>query len=115
MNNDSEAALPMSLVVLCDFDGTAVDIDTCVFILSKFAEAEWKIFDTQFEKGEITLEECLRKQFSLVKAPKAIILEETERVMSARLNFEKLIEYCREHKISLILVSAGLDFVIKDF
>jgi 2,3-diketo-5-methylthio-1-phosphopentane phosphatase len=105
----------MSLVVLCDFDGTVIDIDTCVFILAKFAETEWKIFDIQFEKGEITLEECLRKQFSLVKVPKTIILEEIERVTSVRPNFEKLIEYCRAHKIPLILVSAGLDFVIEHF
>jgi len=105
----------MSLVVLCDFDGTVVDIDTCVFILAKFAEAEWKIFDIQFEKGEITLEECLQKQFSSVKAPKTIILEEIERVTHIRPNFEKLVEYCRAHKIPLILVSAGLDFVIEHF
>jgi len=105
----------MSLVVLCDFDGTVLDIDTCVFILEKFAEEEWRIFDEQLERGEITLEECLRKQFSTVRVPEKLILEETERVLSVRPNFEKLVEYCRAHRIPLILVSAGLDFVIKHF
>ena len=43
----------MSFVVLCDFDGTAVTIDTSVFILQRFAAAEWRVFDEQFEKGEL--------------------------------------------------------------
>jgi len=105
----------VSLVVLCDFDGTVLDIDTCVFILEKFAEGEWRIFDEQLEKGEITLEECLRKQFSTVRVSKKLILREVERVMSARPNFANLVEYCRANRRPLFLVSAGLDFVIKRF
>ena len=105
----------MNIVVLCDFDGTALNIDTCVFILEKFAEGEWRIFDEQLEKGEIKLEECLRKQFSTVRVPKKLILEEIEQVAFFRPNFEKMVEYCRAHKIRIILVSAGLDFVIKHF
>jgi 2,3-diketo-5-methylthio-1-phosphopentane phosphatase len=105
----------VSLVVLCDFDATAVNIDTCVLILTKFTGAEWKTFDIQFENGEISLEECLRKEFSLMKAPRSLILREVERATVFRPNFKKLVEYCNEHRIPLILVSAGLDFVIRHF
>lgn len=105
----------MSFVVLCDFDGTVVDIDTSVFVLRKFAEAEWRMFDEQFEKGEITLEDCLQKQFSTVRATETQILEEIEQAASFRKGFKKLLEYCRTHEFPLILVSAGLDFVIKHF
>jgi len=43
------------------------------------------------------------------------ILKEIEHVASLRTNFEKLVEFCTTTKIPLILVSAGLDFVIKRF
>ncbi len=105
----------MSLVVLCDFDGTILDIDTSVFILTKLAKEEWKIFDEQLERGEITLEECLRKQFSTVRASKTRILKEIGRVPTVRPNFEKLVDFCGVQRIPLILVSAGLDFIIKHF
>lgn len=105
----------MNWVVLCDFDGTAVGIDTSVYILRKFAKAEWRIFDEQFEKGELTLEECLQKEFFTVRVTKTRILEELEQVTSFRPNFKELLEYCRIRKIPLIFVSAGLDFVINHF
>jgi len=105
----------MSLIVLCDFDGTAVDINTCDFILKKFAKRNWRIFDEQLEREEITLEECLQKQFSLIRVPKTRMLEEIEQVTSVRQNFEKLVKCCRTRGLSLVLVSAGLDFVIKNF
>lgn len=101
--------------MLCDFDGTVIDIDTSVFILTKFAKPEWRIFDDQFEKGEITLEECMQKQFSTVRVSKARILKEVEHVPIVRANFEKLIEYCQTQSIPLILVTAGVDYVIKHF
>lgn len=103
----------MSLVILCDFDGTIVSIDTCVHILQKFANADWRKFDEQFEDGEITLEECLERQFSTVLASKSRILEETEKVALIRPGFEKLLDYCKTHSLRLVIVSAGLDFVIK--
>lgn len=101
--------------VLCDFDGTAVNADTCVVILDKFANEDWRIYDDQLEKGEITLKECLNKQFSTVKVSKARILKELETKAVFRLNFEELVEYCAAHKVPLIFISAGLDFVINHF
>lgn len=104
-----------SLVVLCDFDGTVIDIDTSVLVLSKFAKSDWKVFDQQFVRGETTLEECLRRQFSTVRVSQARILKEVEHVPSVRPNLGRLIEFCASESIPLILVSAGLDFVIRRF
>lgn len=105
----------MDLVVISDFDGTIVDIDTVEYVLNQFAKGEWRIYEEQFAKGEITLEECMQKQFSLVKASKKQILKELENAVHFRANFEKLTEYCAIHSIPLIIASAGLDFVIKHF
>jgi 2-hydroxy-3-keto-5-methylthiopentenyl-1-phosphate phosphatase len=105
----------MNLVVLCDFDGTITTVDTAEWVLARFAQGDWRQFDRQFENGEITLEECLNKEFSLMRVSEEQILEELKDVVTFRPSFKKLAEYCKENRIPLIIVSAGLDFVIKHF
>jgi HAD superfamily phosphoserine phosphatase-like hydrolase len=90
-------------------------IDTAEWVLVRFAQGNWRLFDRQFGKGEITLEECLNSQFSLVKASKKQILQELKDIVVFRRDFKKLAEYCKENCIPLMIVSAGLDFVIKYF
>jgi len=103
----------LGFVVLCDFDGTILNVDTCAYILEKYAKEDWKIFDEQFEKGKISLKECLQKQFSTVVLPETEILDEIRQVASVRPSFARLVEYCETSKFPMIIVSAGLDFVIK--
>jgi len=105
----------MNFMVLCDFDGTITNIDTAEFILTRFAQGNWRALDRQFESGTITLEECLRREFSLVNASKKQILNELENVVTFRPHFRELAVYCKGNRIALEIVSAGLDFVIKRF
>lgn len=102
-------------VVLCDFDGTITEIDTAEFVLDKFAQGDWRAIDSMYEKGAITLEECLKRQFSLVKVSRKQILNALKNVVTFRQGFEELARYCKNHGIPLVIVSAGLDFVIKHF
>jgi len=104
--------LSVRYVVLCDFDGTVVDIDTAVFVLERFADPVWKVYDEQFERGEITLEECLQKQFSTVKVSEQKITKKLNGAVNLRRGFKELINYCRLNGILVVIVSAGLDFVI---
>ena len=106
---------PKNLVVLCDFDGTITTIDTAEWVLSKFAQGDWRWFDRKFENGDITLEECLNKQFSLVRASKKQILQELNELVVFRSNFKELAECCKKNHVPLIIASAGLDFVIEHF
>ncbi|HJX24085.1 MAG TPA: MtnX-like HAD-IB family phosphatase [Candidatus Bathyarchaeia archaeon] len=105
----------MEFVVLCDFDGTIAMIDTAEFVLHKFAHGDWQIYDEYLENGEITLEECMKKQLSFLRASKKQILDELKDAVRFRPNFEELGEYCTQNRIPLIIASAGLDFVIKYF
>ena len=102
----------MRLVVISDFDGTIVQIDTAALVLKRFAKGDWKRLDEQLENGEITLEICLREQFSLVRASKEDILREVAKATCFRPNFDKLANYCKVQKIPLVIASAGLDFCI---
>jgi len=105
----------MKLVVLCDFDGTITTVDTAEWVLARFTQGDWRQFDRQFENGKITLEECLNKEFSLMRASEEQILEELKDVVTFRPSFKKLAECCKKNRIPLIIVSAGLDFVINHF
>jgi len=102
-----------TMAVLCDFDGTVTTTDTFEYILKKFAQGDWRKFDQEYEKGEITIQDCVRRQGALVRAPEMVLKAEMERVTGFRPNFDKLVAYCRSNRIPLGVVSAGLDFVIK--
>ncbi len=102
----------MDLAVLCDFDGTIAEIDTAVVVFNRFIDGNWKIFNEQLDRGEITLEQCMRKQFSMTKAPKSVILDELDLDIAFRPGFEGLVDYCSNNQIPFEIVSAGLDFVI---
>ena len=105
----------ISTAVLCDFDGTITKTDTAEHVLTRFAQGDWRVFEKQYERGKITLEECLKKQFSLVTASQEEILDKLDKVVTFRPNFEGLVRYCRKNHIPTVIVSAGLDFVIDHF
>ncbi|UCH01880.1 MAG: HAD-IB family phosphatase [Candidatus Bathyarchaeota archaeon] len=105
----------MKSALLCDFDGTIVTFDTSEFLLDKFVKEDWRILDTYLERGIITLEECLQKQYILLRASEEQMLRVLEKVFSFRQNFEKLVRYCDRKGIHFIVVSAGLDFVMNHF
>jgi len=102
----------MDFVILCDFDGTIAEIDTAVIVFNKFINGNWRIFNEQLDRGEITLEQCMREQFSMIKAPKSVILDELDLDVVFRPGFEVLVNFCTENQIPFEIVSAGLDFVI---
>ncbi len=105
----------MKLAVLSDFDGTVTLNDTFENVAEKFAEGDWRAVDDQYVKGEITLEECLRRQGGMVRVSRSQILHELDRVTKFRPGFDNLAEYCKTNHYPLVVVSAGLDFVIKHF
>jgi 2-hydroxy-3-keto-5-methylthiopentenyl-1-phosphate phosphatase len=105
----------MKLAVLSDFDGTVTLNDTFENVLARFGEGDWRTVDDQYVRGEITLEECVRRQGAMVQVPSSEILSYLDGVTQFRPNFDKLIEFCTTNHFPLVIVSAGLDFVIKHF
>jgi len=105
----------LRFVVLTDFDGTMVTIDTAEYLLDKFANKNWRIIVEQLERGEVTFEESLEREFAMLKVPEKTMLDALDPATYFRPNFDKLIEYCNEQRFPLVVVSGGLVFSIRHF
>jgi len=101
------------LKVISDFDGTIVNIDTAEYLLERFAGGDWRKYDDLFERREISFEECLRRQYRMIKEPKEKLLEAVDGVASFRTGFEDLVAFCSGRGVRFTILSAGLDFIIR--
>ena len=102
-------------VLLCDFDGTIVNIDTAEKALDLFADPSWRRVEEGFERGEVSFEDSLRKEYAMIAASPESILKELDRITVLRPHFEKLVEYCKSNQLPLVVVSGGLEFCIQHF
>lgn len=105
----------MQLIILCDFDGTVINLDSCEYLLNKFSRKNWKVYDEMLAKGEISLEESMKKQFEGIRITKKLAIKEIEKVIDFRKGFKEFVEYCKRKGFKVIIISAGLDFIIKHF
>ena len=101
--------------LLCDFDGTIVTIDTAESVLDRFVDKSWRILDEQFNRGEMSFEESLRREFRMITTDKEKILEYLDHAAQFRPNFEQLVKYCNTESLPLTVVSGGIDFCIQHF
>lgn len=102
-------------LIMSDFDETIVNIDTAEYVLERFADPSWRRIEEQFESGKITFEESIRNEFVMIKVDEEQILEELDKVVVFRPNFDKLVESCKKKRLPLTIVSAGLEFCIRHF
>jgi 2-hydroxy-3-keto-5-methylthiopentenyl-1-phosphate phosphatase len=105
----------MRAIVICDFDGTIVNVDTGELILSKFADGDWRALDELYHRNEMSSEEVISRQFAMVKAPKTSMITAVEEEAHIRPGFNRLLEVCRERHVPFLVVSYGLDFCIRHF
>ncbi|PWI48694.1 hypothetical protein CEE45_05645 [Candidatus Heimdallarchaeota archaeon B3_Heim] len=105
----------MKQIILSDFDGTIILKDSALYILERYGSGNWRKYDDQLLKGEISLEECLSKQFSSINVTQADIIHVLDGKIAFRPNFKNFVLSCEKFQIPLVIVSAGLDFVIDHF
>jgi len=98
--------------VVSDFDGTIVNVDLVEYLLARYATGDWRRYDDLYEGGEISLEECLRQQYGMIREPRRKLLDAVDDVASFRAGFDELLAFAIEKGNSFTIVSAGLDFVI---
>lgn len=100
-------------IVLSDFNGTISLSNIAELLLRKFANKKWIYYDDLYLEGKISLDDAIISEYSLIKQPKEMILEEVDRKYQIRPYFTNFIEYCSKNNIPFIIVTSGLDFVIK--
>jgi 2-hydroxy-3-keto-5-methylthiopentenyl-1-phosphate phosphatase len=110
--SDADSSSSSGYVIMCDFDGTITSFDTADYILRRFAEGDWELYDRMLDEERISLEECMVRQFSLVHVPERTIIDELEKTATIRPKFSELVHFCDRNRIPFFIVSAGLDFVI---
>jgi 2,3-diketo-5-methylthio-1-phosphopentane phosphatase len=99
--------------IVSDFDGTLVSIDTVEYLLAQYANGDWQRYDYLYERGEISLEECLRMQYGMIKEPKQKLIDAINDVAPFRAGFDELLTFSKKKRMPFTVVSAGLDFVIR--
>ncbi len=102
-------------IVVSDFDGTIVNVDTAQVALELYADPDWKRIDEALERGEVSFEDSLRQQFAMLRVSQKTILEQLDRVTALRPNFGRLVDYCMSNGIPLMVASGGFDFCIQHF
>lgn len=101
--------------VLCDFDGTIMKDDVAELILRKFAEPGWKRFSDLLATGKISVEECVSKEYAMIEAPSVEeIMDYARQLSRLRPGFKTLLRSCATQNVAFAVVSAGIDFCIRD-
>lgn len=101
-----------SIVILSDFDGTIVKKDLAEHILKVFVKEDWMKYDKLLVENKISLKECIESQYSLINTPKSDILIEIDKVIDFRPDFNEFVNFCDRYNLEIIIVSAGIDFLI---
>jgi 2-hydroxy-3-keto-5-methylthiopentenyl-1-phosphate phosphatase len=94
--------------ICCDFDGTICLPDSCECLLQRFAPPEWKDLDDAVWRREITEREAFPKQIELLR----VTWDEARRALRegvrVREGFAHFVEFCRERRLPLVILSSGL-------
>lgn len=100
-------------LVVLDFDGTITMEDASEAMLVEYADPSWLDVDHAYARGEIGVAEMMNRQFGLVRASRAELLDFVLGRVEVRPHFREFAEWAGDVGIDLVLLSAGLDFYIE--
>ena len=105
----------MKTAIQCDFDGTVIEGEISILLLDEFADGNWREIDDAFYNGQISIADCSKKCFSMIKADektlKEFVLESVN--ITVRDGFVELCNYCTQRGHYFVIVSNGLTFYIE--
>lgn len=103
----------MHLVFFTDFDGTITEQDTCMAMAEAFARGNWQELELQWQKGELTTEECARETLKLFDAGE----EELRKLLTDHVtidsHFIPFAQFCRQKGHEIYVLSDGYDYNIE--
>ena len=103
---------PVRWNVFCDFDGTISTVDATFSLLKAFALPEWLKIEEDWKQGQIGSMDCMRLQVELLRCDR-LTLENHLSAIDIDPYFPEFVRYCSDHKIPLVVVSDGIDEVIR--
>lgn len=101
-------------VIFCDFDGTVTEKDNIIAIMNKFGPPGWDDLKEGVLNRSISIREGVGKMFSLLPVGlKEEIIDFA--VLNARIRpgFQDFLDFAKEEKIPVYIVSGGIDFFIE--
>jgi 2,3-diketo-5-methylthio-1-phosphopentane phosphatase len=98
--------------VYVDFDGTIAPADPTDTVLDRFCDASWRELERDWQEGRRTAQDCMARQVELLRAtPDA--LDELIRSLRIDPHFPAFVELCRRWQMQVIVVSDGMDRVVR--
>ncbi len=102
-----------AMVVLCDFDDTAAVQNVALLLIDRFLPSEGKELRERIRNKEITLKEYQERAFSLMREDRDTFKRYVREHATLREGFVELVRYCRDHDVTLAIVTLGLDFYVE--
>ncbi len=104
----------MEWLITCDFDKLIATNDTTGELLSHYADPNWRHYDVLRHHGIIGTAECLREQISRLSIdPQTLQTFIADQPIDPV--FPEFVRTCRAKRLPLVIVSDGIDHVIKGF
>ena len=99
----------MEYAIQCDFDGTIVEGEISILLLEEFADGNWKEIDDAFYNGEISVKDCTKQCFSMIKDNEKTLQEFIVRSdhIKVRDGFIELCNYCFQKGLYFVIVAVG--------
>ncbi len=101
-------------IIICDFDGTITTKDVSDQILENLATGNWKALADRADAGEISMNECIVRQFEMLPANPEKWIRIAEQI-PLRHGLKEFLEWSRKVDLPLICISAGLKPIIRHY
>src|SRR3989304_6522456 len=101
------------ILIICDFDGTACDVDMGNKILCRFAGEGWRDIDRAYSADAIGSRLAYTMVASLLRGSKRQMVEYAQSNAALDPYFADFYRFCIQHGYDLKIASDGLDFYIE--
>lgn len=100
-------------LIAVDFDGTVSVADTLDRLCTRYAPEATAAAEAALVAGEITLEECIRREFEPIRGDHAAIVGEAVAEARVRDGFPEFVAAARRRGHRVVVVSSGFRSVIR--
>ncbi|MBN1691944.1 MAG: HAD-IB family phosphatase [Dehalococcoidales bacterium] len=105
----------MKTAIQLDFDGTVTEEDVSFLLLDEFAGSRWRKYLDEYSSGKKSVAAFSKAVFGMIKANEKALTDfvfNSPRV-KVRPGLRGFIDYCKNKRIKIIIVSHGLTFYIE--